>query len=866
MQTNFKRRIPVILLLLIVILSSSVLVSCKDDYFYDNKEPNFLGASIYDYLDKEGEYTYFLRLINDLGYKETLSRTGSKTLFPAKDEAFVRFFQNNPYGVKSYEELSYAQKREIMNVSMVNMAYLSYMLANVEGNNDGSGAGEGLALRRVTSSDYLDSISYVTDENLFASNSYWERFKSKGLYLIDNEAPRRIVHFTQSNMTKKEISAEDFSILNNGITYTDNDIYINGIKVIEKDIICKNGYIHVLENVMTPAKNMAQIIRDNGETNLFNKLMNKFCMPYYYENINKNVHDLYNGASPDRKLISDSVFVKRYFTESFNTDQTGKTLSNYGLLYYDPTDNAYSSQQDMGAMFVPTDAALNNYINGDKGRYLKDAYGSWENVPTTLLALFVKNHQKKSFINSLPHAWNTLTDESSFEMNVSKSDIKKTYIGSNGAVYISNSVYPPVDYQSVYASTMTSQSTKIMNWGIQNKDNTMKFFLYLRSMENMYNLIVPVDDAFQNYRDPISWAGSVSNREIWAFKYVPETDMVYADVYRANGNEKGEWLRELSKSSTHQDIIRNRLKDIIDMHIVVGEKDKATGQMWGYIDKDNIPYVQTKNGSVIKINGTGDNMTLTGGGDIEQNITPAKIVTNPQTGLKNSYDSDNGKTYFVDKILQYPVKSVYMALSEHPEYTAFFNLLKGDDRVFTYFQNDNDVIPIFSYKKTSGSSGLGYVVNSFNNFRYTVFVPTEQALNDAFASDSKLFTWDEIAAEEDYDLKKEKTLYLLKFLKYHFMDNSIFVNGQTFTNATYETAARNSSGKFHKLFISSTGDNLVITGENAAITSKVVKTTGLYNLMTRDCIVNSADYLKATKIESSSNAVIHLIDKALKFE
>ncbi|MDD4969107.1 MAG: adenylate cyclase [Paludibacter sp.] len=865
MQITLIHKKPLILIFIMMILFSTILVSCKADYLYNEQEPSFLGASIYDYMEKDGNYHNFLRLINDLNYKDVLAQTGSKTLFPAKDDAFERFFQNNSYGVKRYEDFTAAQKRNIMNVSMINMAYLSNMLANVS--TSGNTLGEGLAMRRNTANTYLDSISFVKDEVLF-SNPFWNRFASKGLYLVDNEASAPIVHFTPSNMLKQGISDYDFSILNGGKSYTTGDVYVNGIKVIKKDIICKNGYVHVLEDLMTPAKNMAQLIRDNGETNLFNSLLNKFCMPYYVSTISKDVHNYYDGSTPERRAIptSDSIFVKRYFTTANSLDANGKTLTNYGLLYFDPSDNAYTPSsllQDMGAMFVPTDEAMNNYINSDKGLYLKDAYGSWLNIPTPLLALFLKNHQKKSFLNSLPHNWPTLTDESSARLNVLQSNIKKTYVGNNGAVYVSTVVYPPIDYQCVYASVLTSNNTTIMNWGIQ--DATLKFYLYLRSMENMYNLIVPTDEAFDNYRDPISWAKGKSFREIWSFKYIPDKNMVYADVYNVTTTgDKGLKTRQLTNSSTDQTIIRNRLNDIIDMHIVVGQK--VGDNMSGYIDDGNTLYAQTKSGTTLKISGNGGNTQITGGGDVEQAVAPAQIVTNPVTGLKKRYDSDNGRTYFVDKIIQDPIKSVFMALGEHSEYTAFFNLLKGDDRVFTYFQTDKDIVPIFNLKKTSGSSGLGYVVNSFNNFRYTVFVPTEQALNNAFATDSKLFTWDQIANETDYDLKKAKTIYLLKFLKYHFMDNSTFINGKSFGSLRFETAARDDAGKFYKLILNSSGSNLQVTSELTSVKANVIKTEGLYNLMARDYIVDNPDYTKSTKIVSSSRAVIHLIDNALKFQ
>lgn len=847
-------------LFLLLLFTCTGWIGCKDDYIYDEKEPDFLGASIYDFLEQDGHFTYFLRLIDDMDYKDVLFRTGSKTLFPARDDAFERFFQGNAYGVHKYEDLSPAQKRNIMNGSMLNMAYLSYMLSNVSGNAENP-AGEGLAIRKYTANTFLDSIPYSKDESLFVANNYWKRFKNKGLFLLPNASSFPLVYFTQANMQTLGITTGDFSTIANGLNFADNDIYINGIRMKKnengeknRDITCKNGYIHVMEELLLPAKSMADVIHDNGETNLFNHLLDKFVMPYYNAAISDQVHAYYDGSKPSRPLITDSVFIKAYITETLNVDQNGAPLTNYGLLYYDPSNMSYNAENDMGTMFVPTDQALNDYFNSSKGGYLKDAYGSWDNVPTPILALFLKNHQKKSFLSALPHAWPEMNDESSFAMNVSKSDIRKSYIAGNGVVYVTDAVYPPIDYQSVYASTMTSGQTKIMNWAIQ--DKTLKFYLYLRSMENQYNLIVPTDEAFQNYRDPVTWAkaatgnGLATDREIWEFKYVPERNMVYADVYKtdAAGNKTGAPVA-YGSSSAHQNIIRNRLNDILDMHIVVADEI-------GFINDGTVKFAQTKGGATLKVSGSGNATKITGGGDIEIATAPAEI--------EKTYDSDNGKTYFVDKVIEDPAKSVYTVLGEHPEYKYFFDLLNGQEFI------DNDTQPVFGNKKTTTSSGLGYVVNSFNNFRYTIFVPTEAALQVAFAADPDLWTWEQIhdidPDREDYaELKKAKTLYLLEFLKYHFIDNSIYINGKT-VQGDYETAARNNSGKFRKISLRGDGTNLEVEGANPAYKAHVIKTEGLYNVMTRDYIVNSANLTTATQIESSSRAVIHLIDNVLRYE
>ena len=847
-----------------LLLPCLCMSSCQDDYIYDDKAPDNLGASIYDYLSESGEFRYFVRLIDDLEYREVLSRTGSKTLFPANDEAFERFFRDNAFGVSRYEDLTVAQKRKIMNTSMVNMAYLAEMLSNVAG---ADGANEGMALRRWASGSYLDDVSTQAPAHLLSS-PYWSRFANRNLYMVEN-APM-IVHFTDRQMATQGMTAEDFAVLYNGKSYAAGDIYVNGVRIAQRDIICKNGYIHVVEDVLMPLSTMADAVTTAPDTRTFSSLLEKFCAPYYNPSYTAEVKDFFDGSTPLRPLVSgvDSVFVKGYFNERSHTEgPLGESLSSYGMLYYDPSEPGYSmnsSEQDMGAMFVPTDRAMDEFINGGKGSYLRDAYGSWENIPTDILAMFIKNHQKRSFTASLPHSWATLTDETSYPISIDKSNVERCIMTGNGPVYVVNTVFPPIDYQGVYAAVLTDDNMSVMKWAItddwSNLSDTeaMRFYMYLRSMENMYNLLVPTDEAMKAYREPISWAIGGSSREIWSFNYDKALNTVQAQVYTsdAQGNPG-----TLKRTVTNKRVIRNRLRDIIDMHIIVGDNDG--GKLSGYADDGSSRYLLTKGGGTIAVSGRGADVRFNGGGDMENGVAEATVITG-NSGQPCRYDSDNGRTFFIDHILHDASTSVYDQLAAHPEYKAFFDLCRGHDQVLTYFANDTDVEEIFSSKIGSTSSGLGMVVNSFNNFRYTIFVPTAEALDEAFRNDPQLYTWEQIVADEDYASKKRKTLYLLSFLKYHFMDNSAYINGRHYGPLSYETAARNEYDKFHKLTVSSDGTGLTVTGENGN-RANVITAGGAYNIMARDFIVDAADYTQATNITASSRAVIHLVDKALGY-
>jgi hypothetical protein len=75
----------------VLLAGGSALLSSCSQYDLDERTPEGWGASIYSWLDEQGNFTNTVRMISDLGYREVLAKTGSKTLFVADDEAYDRF-------------------------------------------------------------------------------------------------------------------------------------------------------------------------------------------------------------------------------------------------------------------------------------------------------------------------------------------------------------------------------------------------------------------------------------------------------------------------------------------------------------------------------------------------------------------------------------------------------------------------------------------------------------------------------------------------------------------------------------------------------------------------------------------------------
>ena len=63
----------------LIVLLAGMFFSCKDNNPLDESYPEWLGSSIYGYLEKQGNYSVFLQLIDELQYDQVLKLTGSKT-------------------------------------------------------------------------------------------------------------------------------------------------------------------------------------------------------------------------------------------------------------------------------------------------------------------------------------------------------------------------------------------------------------------------------------------------------------------------------------------------------------------------------------------------------------------------------------------------------------------------------------------------------------------------------------------------------------------------------------------------------------------------------------------------------------------
>ena len=852
-----------------LLVGGFVLSSCQK-YDLDEKAPEGWGNSIYSWLDEQGNYTNTVRMINDLSYQEVLGKTGSKTLFVADDAAYERFFNNNSWGVKRYENLSLAQKKMLLFGNMIDNSIQLNSLSTIQG----KPLKEGQAMRRFSALSEYDTIPVLKTQDM-PDNKYWKRHRESGrdMVCMEDGSAVPMLLFLEAQLSNNRITNDDYNFLFNHMTDRQaGDASVNGINVVEDNIRCANGFIHRTGEVVTPLPNMAELIAKKPQVSLFNSLLERFCAPY-----------------PDGKDLAkterynylygtnvDTVYTKHFFNEKrgVEIDETPDGGSVPAQLMFDPEWNSYYStsnkdqsegnaaeQRDMAVIMVPTDAAMREYWKGT-GKPLSENYASWNDVPDDVIIKLLNVNMLPSCTSSVPSKFSAILNDANDPMGVDVADIDSVWMTCNGAVYLTNKVYSPTAYVSVSFPALINRNMKIIDWAI----TQCKYNVYLNALGSDYSFFIPTNDALIEYIDPCSYGKQ--NLQLLSFRW-DETkkadERVYAVLYNYD-KETGE--RDSVGIVNNYYRITKCLQDILDTHIVIG-------RVW---DGKNT-YFRTKNGTGIRVTNPADESNMTVEGSFQMNEGQPLRVTRVYDQRKE-VAGGNGKSYVLEgQPIMGTRLTVYDQLAAHPKYFGkFLELLEGSGLLETIHNlgtgNESD-------NKACG----GVNMSVFNTYHYTIYVPSNDAI-EQLQKEGKLSSWEQVDEDHqagDDDKALSDSLNIVNFLKYHIQDNALYIGAQN-ESGDFETSLINKKTRRFFMVKSQLKDDEIIVldavdqknmrdGEPTTMhTVKKMSYIGddglqkdLYNIQAREYLYNNRDATTATELYTTSSAVIHLIDKPLSY-
>lgn len=921
-------------ILLYVSLICIAMASCSKDYFVPEDElPEWLGESIYAELKNpkslDGTFNTYLRLIDDLGYADVLSKTGSKTIFPANDAAFEAFFKdgNNRFGKSSYEELTAAEKAQLLYSSMLDNAILVKTLSN-----DDEDVVQGRFIKHRTNLSLVQSVSPLFSQNMPANNRFFDYWRNQGKAINamydDTEAP--MVHFTYEYMINKNMTVSgadnDFYILT-GNEYNDGDVYVFNRKVTNGNVTCQNGYIHQLDSVMLNPGNMAQILREGKNTHYISRMLDYYCAPFKVSN--ELQASYFEYAAVNNFGTQDSVFAIRYFSRNsqralLRQFTSGTVVVNGSLLDFDPGWNNYNPTQngsstkdneEIAAFFVPTDDVVEDYFLHD-GAYIVENLGvqglpntkenltehldAIYNTDPTVFAGIINNIMKPRLTDAVPSKFSTVQNDAFEFMNVTKDNIRKkadgkydVTVANNGVLYMMNKFFGPELYNSVLGPASVYTDMHIMGEMLNDHQMTpgtsstlgADMYYYLLSMKSKYAIFIPYDGDEFYYVDPttvddIDEVTGQKDMKALRFYYDPTvTGAFHILVQRCDYDPETNTFTPdpaVGPVKVESKYYNSIIQDMLNYHTVVLEKD-ASG-----LNGNN--YYKTKHGGAIYVpDGTAshDNQsTVHGAIQTGDNALPgAKVL---ERFYENSPKANitNGTVYKLDRPIQPAVNKVYTILSTTPEFHDFFEFCeKFNNEDLLYYagilsEGDTDA------QKASKMSaytvfGEGDLVNMFGSYNYTFYIPTDMQI----AYDNGLEKWETLeniyengweasgftSEEAAKTYVKNKIEAMRSFVLYHMQNSSVFAD-KTVNTASYQTMCSDRLGVAKTVSVSGGNGSMTLTDASNSVAHVTKK-----NLLARDIKSEKHDdgrdinnvTFSYKVIRSSAFVTIHGIDRPL---
>ena len=701
--------------------------------------------SILSTLRQKGNYSTFLRLVQEDAYwTDQMNGATDLTVFAADDDSWQRFFAENAnrlspdpwHTATSYEALTAEQKNALLAAAIVAPQKIA----------DTAGIGGSDDKLRVQSATKLAEVWTP-----ILTPAYCDKY---GI----TETDRTIISGTSSSAP-----------------------WMAGNSFVEADIACGNGWLEQMAAPLKPLGTMADVIRENGNTDIFAYIM-----------------DL---------LVKDP------------------NLSY--MIKFDPAWAGYHDEllpeQDMAAMFVPSDKTLWSYFTEGAGQALltakptskEELIQQIDGISTSVLCGLIRNGFMRSFAYTVPSKWSLLRDEAMQplfdDVNKAKAKLDTCLLANNGMVYVMDQSFMSADYKSVTAPAYISSSCMIMKSAIYSGSigalnfMNLNYDAYLKAPQQDITFFLPPDSALAYYYDPISMKGRTPR--VIAFSYASGSSPVRVmKLYKYNspystGGETGTIGAVLPGTPRVDNTeITDRLKDILYYHTIVSDGTQD-------IHSRN-EYYRTFGGDVVKVvrDASGKIVGAKGSFQIENERNGINTGTRGVTECQvtNSYESlANGQTYALDAPLVPTYRSLYSIMTNDADrhfanedgfggetpYSEFYKLCAADsyqnlivgcglvDGNLTIKQMKTALRKYMTFIDDKGLDfNLSYLLG---NTPFTAYIPTNEAVQRAIAQG--LPTWEEISEDfnshssdgmltsfEDSLRIAEKIMILTDVVKAHF--------------------------------------------------------------------------------------------------
>ena len=448
-----------------VLLFSSLLSSCSDlDDYYD--APSWMGGSIYQELQDEGNYSIFLKGVQLSGWEAVMNGKSIVTVMAPNDEAMTAYLQEN-YHTTDISQVEIGELKKLIGYHILYYAFDKDKLINfrpLEGDGateDEKNINAGLYYKFRTHSQAPISTAFdktrQKDVKVYHNEQMLPVFSHRMFQTKGIDAKENYEYFFPQTGWKGE---GGFNVANAAVT--------------EYAKIGRNGYIYKIDRVLKPMNTIYQELKAKGN---FTRILSLYDNSEYYEA---------DAEMTIETASSDTLYHHYHKLPLVNIDSEWGDVMSYmsvGRL----ASTAYS-------IFAPTDEAFQNFFNDYWGQ---GGYTSIEDIDSVTMQELMRNcvyPANIAFPGEIKNGKIKNIDDEVISFDPDKVPASNRMICSNGVVYGCTELTPPAKFRAVTGPAFQYKDYTNFNEMLSGSSmaatliqDAVKYVMLYPTNEQMYN-------------------------------------------------------------------------------------------------------------------------------------------------------------------------------------------------------------------------------------------------------------------------------------------------------------------------------------------------------------------------------------------
>jgi uncharacterized surface protein with fasciclin (FAS1) repeats len=391
----------------LAIILVSIFSSCeiKKEPF---ENPEWLGGSIFETLEKNGNYTHLIELAEKAEYRDIIE-SDVYTLFAADDDAFEEYFAS--LGINSISGISKRDCKSLMAlISLYKPRSRQQLIYRYW---------EGTGQWQDSLSEYMSRyFRYEMPAKYYIEKEvvkYNPDYQGQELSIVNNHKWMPCISEDLFGDIGGKTDGSDYLYFFPNSTWTGLSWY-NGA-VIGPEAGCSNGFIYYIDKVVPIMPSIEEYMRDNQDKfGVFYDLMQRFA----------------TYSTADEEGIEYDIYTKGYNDVRDIAFENGPQTLGY------EATNFYTA-------YIPTDDVLQPYLDN---AFLSGKFASIDSVPVETIIYLLNGHIAGSWVfpsQIKVEFLNPYGENIAFDLDKNVTDAK---LLSNGAFYEINMVLEPLAFNA----------------------------------------------------------------------------------------------------------------------------------------------------------------------------------------------------------------------------------------------------------------------------------------------------------------------------------------------------------------------------------------------------------------------------------